>query len=365
MYMSGKVLFICNTYMQLITAVKIKQTIEREAADLLLSDHSRDSDLVAERLKKTELFCRVRAIKTKKLIYSQSKLEDAADVIRMTFGAVGKYTPLLWDDAAYSKIYYYNISPVVEAAYCLSLRNGVKPDCVCFEEGILSYNGMLQGPAGKRMKLFLKAHKLLRKENFRSETKEYTCYYPELFPDKSLFCRRVPHLSRDDIELKKLLNSIFDYNPAVDKYPQKYIFFGSSTDIDGHPVGETEMVLKIADLVGRENLLVKMHPRDGRDVYEKYGIAVSRNSATPWEVIQLNHDFSDHVFLTISSGSVLNASAMLGDVVTTYYLYPLVVGRNAVVDESGEDIGATVSALQKTGALQQMRIASALSQILE
>lgn len=66
--------------------------------------------------------------------------------------------------------------------------------------------------------------------------------------------------------------------------------------------------------------------------------------------MQLNYDFSNHVFLTLSSGSVLNASAILGDSIPTYYLYLYVKTRNNKLFLDCEtSIRRRLESLQKMG----------------
>ena len=47
---------------------------------------------------------------------------------------------------------------------------------------------------------------------------------------------------------------------------------------------------------------------------------VDRNSDIPWEAIQLSMDFSDKVFLTLSSGSVLAGSLLTEKPIRVIYL---------------------------------------------
>ena len=362
-----RILFICNTYMQLITAIQLKLSIfEDVQADLIISDHSVNAHSIGERLQTCRIFSRIHNINSKEIMYDQGKLADLKDVMNVTFCLGNKFKSLLWQDTAYDAIFYYNLEPLLVCAYDESSKNGVKPRCVCYEEGILSYASIIHGyNTCPRMKVIHYLRGLLRKENISDLTKDFYIYYPELFPSDRGVCHKIPYLSREDHVFIKTVNTIFDYHPEEEHYLQKYLFFASSADIDGNPVGETELVMRVSDMVGKENLLVKMHPRDGRHVYEEQGISVSRNSAVPWEVIQLNHHFDDHVFLSVSSGSVLNTSAMLDDHIPTFFLYPLVKGKNTIVDRYCEQsVEKTVCALQKVGALKGTHIVRRLEDIL-
>lgn len=63
--------------------------------------------------------------------------------------------------------------------------------------------------------------------------------------------------------------------------------------------------------MGKDNLIVKTHPRDTRDVYTKNGIKIMKDSNAPWEVIQLNMGESDSVLLTVNSGAFISIMALM------------------------------------------------------
>ncbi len=357
---SKRILFICNTYMQLITAIQIKEYLYKHVnADLILSDHSVNAEIVCNHLSQVSIFKRVFCAHSKEAVFKQNVLEDLKDVFTLTFNLDNKYKKMLWEnDITYDAIFYYNHDFICIYAYDQSRRLGKTPKCVRFEEGIFSYEAMtIYGNVGKRMQWLVGLRRFMRKKNVFEETRDLYCYYPELLAGKGRKCHKIPLLNRNNHDLIQRLNTVFSYQPQKDLYPQKYLFFASSSDIDGNHVGETELVLRIADMVGKENLLVKKHPRDTRKVYEKQGITVAKNSAVPWEVIQLNHDFTDHIFLTVSSGSVLNASAMLEDDIATYFLYPCLKGKNQKWDKLCEQsIYGSIKKLQEKGHCQNHRI---------
>lgn len=368
MPLTSDILFICNTYMQLITALQIKYTLMKDVnADLMLSDHSLRSEEICKQMEKYHIFHRVKNIQTKKIMYEQGKLADIIDIVALSLGHSGRFKTILLDGAVYKQIFYFNQHDLVPlCVYDESLRHGVHPSCACFEEGIFSYADMPVFWVTGRMGAIRSLRRVLHKDNIFDRTEHFYCFYPEIFPEHQGVCHPIPRLDRKNKTFLQMINTIFGYRPDQDVYPQKYIFFATSSDVDKKFVGETELVKQIADLVGKENLLVKMHPRDSRDVYEKYGISVSRNSAIPWELIQLNHDFSNHVFLTTSSGSVLNASVMLEDHIPTHYLYPLVLGKNKEFDRfCQESIYQTLVVLQKLGAIPEIKITDDLKVILE
>lgn len=350
------VLFYCNTYMQVIAAIQLKRKLYKNArVDLILTDHSANAEEVAKRIEKTELFERVRFCRTKHMIFEQNVIADFFDILRGIFSLDEKYEKLLWkNDKQYDQIFYYNLDILLYTIFDLSIQAGTIPKCNRFEEGLNSYYNMISYSNSKRMQVIRKLRLALGKRDVFAETNDFYCYYSDIFPFKEdAVIHRIPALDRYDDELIKLLNTVFDYEPQNADFHQKYLFFGSSADIDGNNVDEAEMVKEIAHIVGTDNLLVKTHPRDSRNVYSDSGIAVMTKSSVPWEVIQINHDFSKHRFLTLASGSVVTASAMLNDAIFTRYFYPMRRAKNEAFFQYCEtNIRATLEKVQKLNRCQ-------------
>lgn len=357
-----KVLFICNTYMQVINAIQIKLNIKKSVeADIILSDHSVGAERVVDALKNTDVFSHVNLAETKTYTYQQNKFSDVLDVVRGCVLFDNKYTKYLYStDSAYDEIFYFNLDMMLYAAVDVSIKNGKKPRCIQFEEGIHSYSSIESQniTSSGRLHTIKRIRSFLKKYDVYEATREYYCYYPEFISKKEgKTGYKIPLLTRDDTETIAVLNKVFNYNLKESDFHFKYMFFGSSADVDGYHVNEDEIILKIAKKVGAENLLVKTHPRDNRSIYREKGLNVMENSRIPWEIIQLNHDFSNHVFITLSSGSVLTASAILDEEINTYYLYPVVKEKNeAFFYQNEKMLKNTLLILNKTGKCQSHHI---------
>ena len=134
----------------------------------------------------------------------------------------------------------------------------------------------------------------------------------------------------------------------------------------GEPIGEYQLVEKIAELVGKDNILIKIHPRDLRSVYSDNGFKVDRNSNIPWEAIQLSGDFSDKVFLTATSGSVLAGSFMAERAVKTYFLCDLCnLDQNPSAQNSVINIKELLENESLKAVLNSVHIAKQIEDILE
>lgn len=107
-----------------------------------------------------------------------------------------------------------------------------------------------------------------------------------------------------------------------------------------------------------------MHPRDKRTIYEEMGLTVSRSSAVPWELIQLTHDFSDHVFISLVSSSIVTASAILHDDIESYFLFPAIKGKSRFYDEFiAESMQPLIENLQNTGLCKNLRCINGVNEI--
>jgi len=346
------VLFYCNTNMQLINAVNLKLTrYKNDVVDIIFSDHTNNSETVASRAQTCGLFRTVKFIKSKNYIYNSKGKDRIQDVVDLTVKRYGNFKNyIISEDYTCDELYYYNNDLILYAIYDLSIRNGVKPKCIRMEESLTTY-GELSNIYGSTMKAINRIRKVLNQPGVISDTKTFACYCPELLKLREGEATiAIPALDRTNSKLLEILNYIFHYDPNLEDYHEKYIYFATSMDVDGHPVGETELVLDIAKKVGNNNILIKAHPRDKRTVFQDNGLRVLQASAVPWEIIQLNNSFSKNCFLSISSSSILNATAMLNDEIETYFLYPLVLGRNEYFDKMAKDeIQATLNKLHSRG----------------
>lgn len=359
------ILFFVNTYMQLITAIQIRVYLFGKAeADIILTDCSQNMEHISQRLKNLQLFRKILFIKTRYVMSEQSFMKDIGDVIRWMSGNYNKYREILGnEESVYYAIFYYSPDIFFYIACDNSAKNGIEPKCFRYEEGILSYPEMKQfSPPGRRLQLFRLLRLLHGQPDFLCDTENFFCYYPELFGDNPRqICHGIPFLRKGDREMQRIWDAVFGYMPKVCR--QKYIYFSTSWDIDGKRIEEHRLVEMISKMVGRENLIVKAHPRDGRGIYEKMGLEVWKESFLPWEIIQLNQDFHDKVFLSLSSGSVLNACAMLHENIETFYLFPYIKGKNKKIDAYCKELEKSLKSLQKMGYCENHRITGQMESI--
>ena len=318
------ILFLCNTYYQLIIAMQLKMTqFAQDEVYLILSDHSRNSKVVVNNLKTTEIFKDVYHIETQELDYTGLEKKNLLFSIPPIILGNSKRFDLV-SNLKIDKLVYYNFFVSVQQLFSVLYKSNHKLQCARMEEGILAYqmhyNDNKYHWGRKLSSVIYSSRKLLGEKNLYECVNDFYCFQPDFY-NGILNPVKIEPVSSDG-QLKDFLVKAFDIRLSENDYKEKYIFFTSVYDFEGgEPIGEYELVCKIVDLVGKENLLIKTHPRDTRTIYEDKGFTVDKNSSVPWEAIQLSRDFSDKVFLTVNSGSVLAGSFMSDNPPKTFFMH--------------------------------------------
>lgn len=358
-----KIVCICNTYYQLIFALQLRKTVyPDDFFVLLLSNHSNDSEKIYKELKSIKCFDKICYVESKDIDYTRSFNTFAG----MRY--VAKKLENLSIDIA-DELLIYNISKFSALVFSFLYKQNPKLVINRFEEGVLSYNTVLykQIPLTPffrinqvlfHFRIFFQRYDLLSKLN------SFYCFFPTIYQGK-LSTKQVPLINNDE-ETQKLITTIFNIKQCKQRYYEKYIFFTSVYDFEGgEAVGELELVRKIADVVGKDNLLVKMHPRDTRTVYVDEGFHIDTNSSVPFEALLFAYDFSDMVLLTATSGAVLSASLMLENPPETYYMYPLCkLDGNLTAQKTVEQIDDVLSHNFMRDKLKQIHVCNDVRDIV-
>jgi len=329
-------LFVVNTYYQLIVAIHMRNTMFlNDEVDLFISDHSNGAEQVYFRIKELKIFNTVIYVKS----YFLSKFTIEAKINKLICMLFFPHSTLkkcgINKLNKYDQAFFYNLDPFMICLYrCLS-NIGFQVSYHRFEEGFGCYLTN-EYPSGT-VKLVEVLQRKLHKKSLALEVKNYWYFNPSLVLYKARYkFSKIPNIQQDTM-LKKQLNYIFSYTPSNKDCSLKFIFFEQSFNRDGIKVDDLNLVLKIAEVVGKDNLLVKLHPRSVVDRFAEYGINTSKIIGIPWEVIQLNHDFSNHVFLTISSGSVVSPHLLMNVNVPTFFLFHCLNENNFLITTEMED----------------------------
>lgn len=326
-----KKLIICNNVYQTLVGLWIVHTDHRNSQwDLILSDHTSGSADLAQRIRESGLFDQVYHVKSLALTRNQVSHSKPVRILHAVFpmGELREYADLR---PVYSDVYFSNFDNFSQVLYnALSHRI---PDLKLhvYEEGLASYSSFarfyqeLKGYYGNRetgLKKYLHRY-LYRTRVIPGNLSEFLVFNPQLIQwDPECPVRPLEKINCADLTFRKIVNRIFCFDPADQEYDRKYIFFEESFFADGAGVNDVELIEALAALVGKENLMVKIHPRNPVNRFAQLGYKTNRNTAIPWEVVVMNaEDLSDKVLVTIASSCILNPIIVFGKNVRAYSLF--------------------------------------------
>ena len=157
-------------------------------------------------------------------------------------------------------------------------------------------------------------------------------YSPELVQWKAPFERlAIPKISLSDKAFLTQLNQLFGYDKMEDRYDTPIIFFEESFRKEGYDIGDIELVEAIADIVGKENIMIKRHPRNDDNTFEQKGYKVNKNTVIPWEVIIMNNpDLQKKILVTICSGAAATPYTMFNMSINSVILLKLMKNREKI-----------------------------------
>ena len=361
--MNKNIIITCNTYYQLIMAVQISKHLkQKDNVTLILTDQSNNASQVYNNIKNTDVFNKVYFIKNRSQNIKQSSLlKFLKDIYCVITGKSNIYDEC-FDGTIYDELIIFNPDLTTHFLYHRLLTSN--PDLIVsrYEEGIISYPVTFPKSPYMKLNIAYKIRKILGRKNLAELVKYFYCVYPSLYNGEEATVK-IPEISQSDAQLKACISTIFDIDITKLSYPQKYIYFSSVYDFEGDsPIGELDLIIKISNAVGKDNLLVKVHPRDNIQRFIDAGLMTDSNSSFPWEAIQLNYDFSRHIFLTAASGSVLSVNAVITDKAETYFLYPLCnIEKNSAAKHSAFVISELCS---KADLLKNFYIADNIDSIV-
>lgn len=354
-----RVLIVCNTYFQLIAAIQLKQTLKKEEeVYLVLSDHSKNAENICERLKEQCFFKDIWFFDTKKLVKHRNMFDTIKNI---WLGCFGRNLLNIDKKLCFDEIIGYNLDIPSHFLYAYLKRKNKNMICNRFEEGLFSYHTLPDDC--RELKIIYKIRKFFKKQNMREEPKVFYCFHPSLYKG-SLEPIQIPRLFKDDITIKKLLTNIFQIKEGQES-GYKYLYLPCIYDMEGgEPIGEFRLAEKIAATVGKNNLLVKVHPREDQTKYVEAGFHVEKSSSIPLEALMIAGKYQNMVFLTSLSGSILTVSNILELRLEAYYLYALCdLTNNSMAQHYSKVLEGYLS--EKSLKLDNIRIVTDLQDILK
>ena len=311
--LNKRVIILCNTYFQLIVALKMKLTLWKQSeVSIIVTDHTKQMIQAISGLKESGLFENVIYWETNKI---DKKEPSNFNKLRLFLECTHKRNRCknLLGNKVFDEFVFYNnaFSSYLLFSYLYGKNHNIVVSRM--EEGVTSYNDKFEEGlgGGRRLFDFIKKYRtIFNRKDLYAKVQWFYCFVPKLY-EGSIKTVQIPSITNSDNVLKDVLRNIFNINKDTLSYPCKYIYFASIGDLEGgEKVGEVDLVRMLVEKVGKENLMVKLHPRDYSGQFEKLGVVIDKNKSIPWEAIQLNYDFSGYTFISTISSSVLSLNVV-------------------------------------------------------
>ena len=274
-------LYICDQTFQFFNILNLQYKYKAEMkADILFSDKNSFTDVI-ENVKRTGLFEKVYTVNAKDFegaFYSLSEKEQLERVCNpreyLEFPEFEDVYTDIWIniDNIHVKMEYYNL-----------IKLGMKPKVHLVQEGIANYTRVDSVPANEK-----KWKDTYGELYFYNNIEDNYIYRLNAFSGKGIDNVALPIIDACDNEFIKIVESIYGKHELP---KEKYIFMETSLFDMNIMSNELEIFETIAKFVGKENIIVKRHPRNRVDRFSSLGYKVMEESSVPWEVIILeNHD---------------------------------------------------------------------------
>lgn len=329
-------LYICNSVYQILVAMWIKRDKNRQVpGDLIVSNHLNNGSVLAERIAAEGLFRKVHYVES--FDYARYRTPFSTKERYREELIPQKVLSAYWDHAdTYSRVYMANPDRFSQLAFNALSRKNRTLQAVLFEDGMLTYSPMFRKDVetshielDQPLKRF--AYRFVfRRRAICDHVSEILLFHPKDLDWEPWF--PVTELSKIDCgdeQFRMMCNRVFGYDDSVDHYDRKYLFMEESFAAEGVPINDVQLLTQLAQRVGKENIMVKIHPRNPVNRFAAEGFKTNQNTSIPWELIVMNlGDISDMTLVTVASSSVLNPMMIFGKKVRAYSLYNL-VDKNA------------------------------------
>lgn len=318
---SKKALLLCETRHVLLNYLILTATdLVDWDVDLALTDTTAWKEETASLLESSGLFRRVVSLPMRELNLSNAQWskEERRENQRRPETLFGK-TQLAFD---YTDVWFNLPSLSSQLLWAFLVRKGsTEPDIHYIDEGTASYT--------------LKPFEDPSSIGVWPMRRKYIAHIVDLWLAKADLKSgegRVP------LEVKQLDMSIIQDESFMDLLEelfvasaiplQKYVFFEECYIRNKHTVNDLEVLEEIASLVGKENIIVRLHPKTEVDRFTPFGFIVAPQDGSLWELMCLGRDLSKKVFLTVKSSATFTSLAfcsqppkvvVLKDVVEGYF----------------------------------------------
>lgn len=321
---NGKTLIVCNTVYQVLVGLWINHHyLSGCKADFIITDHMNGGNKIADRIRDLGLCDNVYYVQSHAFSYYQDGYKQTRAI---RFNPNIKLRDFLDLKDNYSTVYIANMDLFAQLL-CNSIyhrnRNGL--DVVLFEDGIQTYTTVEEkvyksccDPVVSGFRTLLSKY-VYRDFRINGNIAYALMFSPELMDWRDFPVVQLDKIDRQDLIFRKVINYVFEAEEAIKEYNPKYLFMEEHYAADGKTINDVELIASLAEKVGKDNIMVKIHPRNPVNRFKKLGYHTNTVLSVPWEVIAMNlPDIEEKIFITVQSGSISNLIRIFGMSIQAY-----------------------------------------------
>ena len=335
-------LFICCAPFHIFTATNIAYNNFKDSTkDIYITDHIEDNYRCYLELRDKGIFDNVYYIKVKNTtqvsIISKYRIIRYTKIILKYFDSKNIIPQL--NNKKYEEVLISSPDIVSEIVYYYYKKKNSNMKLYMYEEGTFAYNYFEY-----KINIFKKIFtKILYGRNIMEDHDGAYLYKPELSKTYENYnIKKIDIISNKDFKSATVLNNIMGYKEEFkDKLNYKYIFMDQAFGVSDILNEGIDIFEKIISQVGKENSVVKLHPRTEANIYREICKAVSIKA--PYEIIAFNSDVNDKVLISIFSSACLNPKIIFNQEPYVILLFKIIdISIFSHINETSFDIAYKV-----------------------
>lgn len=322
-----RIIYLCPTLLHLMNCIVTQMTLNKDLpADIVFEDVT-DFSEISKRLAQQQVFENIyhfpfldEITRYRAMTPAQKKAVDHKPSLLFQYPKLNHtYTDLFINLDSYApKFFYYGL-----------LEMGMNPDIHIVGEGTASYALDFSNTATDGMD-----HEYYKKRAFLKKIDKLYMYEPELYTGGSTLVHPVqlPAYGGLSENVHRTVEAVFGAAVPIN---EKLIFFEGCFWGDNHVMDEVGILLDIADYIGKENIIIKRHPRNTVDRFTPLGFKVMGQQTVPWEVMIKDIDLSQKVLVSMASFTCFSSVEMYGRTCYSILLEKLMRGRVGFLENVG------------------------------
>lgn len=301
------IVFHCCTVYQIIVAIQVRCVFYSSCwSELMISKSTPNSNIISKRL--CGVFDSVVVADNETIDWNEPKM--------MSWHYIKKILPQLLES---SNIKEKDVVDEYLFAGLGGFSNAIgqwlmhEHECKTismFEEGASSYSRIYEHAIYMRRK----NPSLIKKIYYKCFPHVLSVYGKFYFfdPDLCLWNTQskvieIPSLVKTKNTINPILDKVFSVKECKDTYDKDVIFFEESYYNDGIITGDEALVESLAKIYGKDNIIVKVHPRNKENRFKKLGYITNADLTIPWEAIALNVDgLEKKTLVTMTSTALIS-----------------------------------------------------------